>query len=143
MWWRTVNGNSVWQEMEKMRQQLDRMADNIPYRSAPSFPALNVWSNTDGLLVTAEVPSVEPENLDIAIVNQTLTLSGSRNPVDLDEHARYHRQERGYGEFKRTIELPYRIAADKVEAKFKNGVLTIILPRVEEEKPRRIMVQAA
>ncbi len=143
MWWRTVNGNSVWQEMEKMRQQLDRMADNIPYRSAPSFPALNVWSNTDGLLVTAEVPGVEPENLDIAIVNQTLTLSGSRNPVDLDEHARYHRQERGYGEFKRTIELPYRIAADKVEAKFKNGVLTIILPRVEEEKPRRIMVQAA
>lgn len=143
MWWRTVNGNSVWQEMEKMRQQLDRMADNIPYRSTPSFPALNVWSNTDGLLVTAEVPGVEPENLDIAIVNQTLTLSGSRNPVDLDEHARYHRQERGYGEFKRTIELPYRIAADKVEAKFKNGVLTIILPRVEEEKPRRIMVQAA
>lgn len=143
MWWRTVNGNSVWQEMERMRQQLDRMADNMTYRSAPSFPALNVWSNTDGLLVTAEVPGVEPENLDIAIVNQTLTLSGSRQPADLDEQARYHRQERGCGEFKRTIELPYRIAADKVEAKFKNGVLTIALPRVEEEKPRRILVQAA
>jgi len=143
MWWRTVDGNSVWQEMEKMRRQLDRMADNMTFRSVPSFPALNVWSNADGLLVTAEVPGVQPDDLDIAIVNQTLTLSGRREPADLDENARYHRRERGCGEFKRTIELPYRVAADKVEAKFKHGVLTIVLPRVEEEKPRRIQVQAA
>ena len=143
MWWRTVNGNSVWQEMDRMRRQLDRMADNMTFRSVPSFPALNVWSNADGLLVTAEVPGVEPDDLDIAIVNQTLTLSGRREPSDLDEEARYHRQERGCGEFKRTIELPYRVAADKVEARFKHGVLTIVLPRVEEEKPRRIQVQAA
>lgn len=143
MWWRTVDGNSVWQEMEKMRRQLDRMADNMTFRSVPSFPALNVWSNADGLLVTAEVPGVQPDDLDIAIVNQTLTLSGRREPADLDENARYHRRERGCGEFKRTIELPYRVAANKVEAKFKHGVLTIVLPRVEEEKPRRIQVQAA
>ncbi|MCA9873468.1 MAG: Hsp20/alpha crystallin family protein [Anaerolineales bacterium] len=124
-----------------MRRQLDRLSDNMTFRSIPSFPALNVWSNADGLLVTAEVPGVELEDLDIAIVDKTLTLSGKRELVDLPEDARYHRRERGSGQFSRSIELPYRIEADHVQATFDRGVLTIRLPRAEDEKPRRIKVQ--
>ena len=142
MWLRHHDRNSIWQEMEKMRQQLDRVSDGLTGRIVPSFPALNVWSNADGLLVTAEIPGVEPSDLDIAIVNKTLTLSGKREPASLDDGARYHRRERGCGQFSRTIELPYRVESDQVEATFKNGVLTIALPRAEEEKPRRIAVQA-
>ncbi|MBK8984794.1 MAG: Hsp20/alpha crystallin family protein [Chloroflexi bacterium] len=142
MWLRHHDRNSIWQEMEKMRQQLDRVSDGLTGRIVPSFPALNVWSNADGLLVTAEIPGVEPSDLDIAIVNKTLTLSGKREPASLDDGARYHRRERGCGQFSRTIELPYRVESDQVEATFKNGVLTIALPRAEEEKPRRIVVQA-
>jgi HSP20 family protein len=143
MWWRNYDRNSVWQEMERMRRQLDRMTDGLPTRAVPSFPALNVWSNADGLLVTAELPGVEPGDLDIAIVDKVLTLSGKREAAELPEGARYHRRERGCGQFSRSIQLPYRIEQDQVEATFKNGVLTINLPRAEEEKPRRISVQAA
>ena len=142
MWWRNYDKNSIWQEMERMRRQLDRMGDGLTTRAVPSFPALNVWTNADGLLVTGELPGVEPDNLDIAIVDKTLTLSGKREAAELPEGARYHRRERGCGTFSRSINLPFRIEADQVEATFKNGVLTINLPRAEEEKPRRIAVQA-
>ena len=141
MLWRTNDRNSVWHEMERMRRQLDRLSDGVAFRAVPSFPAFNVWTNADGLLVTAEVPGVELDDLDIAIVNKTLTLSGKREPADMDEDTRYHRRERGCGQFSRSIELPYRIEADHVQATFDKGVLTIRLPRAEDEKPRRIKVQ--
>ncbi|MFO7679736.1 MAG: Hsp20/alpha crystallin family protein [Chloroflexota bacterium] len=140
---RTYNGRSVWQEMEKMRRDLDRMSDGFMVRRAPAFPALNVWTNAEGVLVTAEVPGVAPEALDIAIVDKTLTLRGSRQPEGLGDAVKAHRQERGSGDFNRTLMLPYRIEADQIEATFKNGVLTITLPRAEEEKPKKIAVHAA
>jgi HSP20 family protein len=143
MWWRNYDRNSIWQEMERMRRQLDRMNDGLATRNVPSFPALNVWTNADGLLVTAELPGVDAGDLDIAIVDKTLTLSGKREAAEIPEGARYHRRERGCGQFSRSIQLPYRIESDQVEATFKNGVLTVNLPRAEEEKPRRITVQAA
>jgi HSP20 family protein len=143
MFWRTHNGRSIWQEMERMRRDLDRMSDGFTLRRAPTFPALNAWTNADGVLVTAELPGVEPGTLDISIVDKTLTLKGSRQPDNLDENVITHRQERGCGEFNRTLTLPYHIEADNIEAKFKNGVLTITLPRKEDEKPKKITVQAA
>jgi HSP20 family protein len=143
MMWLRNDRHSIWQEMERMRRQLDKMTNGFSMRGAPSFPAFNVWSSAEGMLVTAEIPGIEVSDLDIAIVDKTLTLSGKREAADLPEDARYHRRERGCGEFKRSIELPYRIESDKVEATFKNGVLTISLPRAEDEKPRRIAVQAA
>lgn len=143
MWWRNYDRNSIWQEMERMRRQLDRLGDGATMRTVPSFPALNIWSNADGLLITAELPGVAPGDLDIAIVDKTLTLSGKRETAVLPEGARYHRRERGSGQFSRSVQLPYRIEQDQIEATFKHGVLTINLPRAEEEKPRRIAVQAA
>ena len=138
---RTTNGNSIWQEMERMRRELDRMSDGFTFRRAPAFPALNVWTNTDGALVTAEIPGVEPDALDISIVDKTLMLTGSRQLDDLDEDTRIHRQERGYGEFNRTLTLPFHVETDQIQATFENGVLTITLPRAEDEKPKKIMVQ--
>lgn len=140
MFWKTYNGRSMWQEMERMRRDLDRMSDGFMLRRAPTFPALNVWSNAEGVLVTAEIPGVDPDNMEIAIADKTLTLTGSRQPEGLDEDVKVHRQERGCGEFKRSLALPYRIEADQIEATFKNGVLTISLPRAEDEKPKKIAV---
>jgi len=140
---RTTNGHSVWQEMERMRRELDRMSDGFSLRRAPNFPALNVWTNIEGALVTAEVPGVEPDAIDISIVDRTLILRGSRQVDDLGENVKMHRQERGYGEFQRTLSLPFHIETEQIKATFKNGVLTIILPRAEEEKPKKIAVQTA
>src|SRR5690606_3404603 len=111
-------------------------------RVAPRFPAINVWMSVEGAVVTAELPGVNPEDVDISVVGGTLTSTGSRQPDELKEGEKYHRRERRFCKFTRTFQLPFTVEADKVEAKFDKGVLHIALPRAEAEKPRKISVKA-
>ncbi len=144
--YRTIYTPSVLSEMERLQREMNRLFEGVVPRrllSAPSYPAMNVWSNQDGALITAEVPGVQPEHIDISVVGETLTLTGERLAPEVGEDARYHRQERGYGKFSRSIELPFRVDADQVQATFDQGVLQIRLPRAEEDKPRKISVQVA
>jgi len=137
---------SSWREVNRLQREMNRLfEDYYPsrVRRAPAFPALNVWTNEDGLNITAEVPGVHPEDIDISVVGDTLTLSGERRPDELKEGARYHRQERGYGSFSRSLQLPYMVDVRKVNATFRNGVLNIELPRAEQDKPRKISVKSA
>jgi HSP20 family protein len=76
-------------------------------------------------------------------MDDTLTVSGKRQSVNLEDGERLHRRERGYGEFTRTFQLPFNVEADAVEAAFEKGVLNIVLPRAEADKPKKITVQAA
>jgi HSP20 family protein len=132
--------------MERLQREMNRLFDSYStdrQRSAPSYPAMNVWTKDDEAVLTAEVPGVTPEDIQISVVGETLTLSGERPAIDLDEDARYHRRERGYGRFTRSVQLPFRVDADAVAATFKNGILHVNLPRAEEDKPKRITVKAA
>jgi HSP20 family protein len=107
------------------------------------FPPVNVWYNGETALAKAELPGVNPESLDVSVVNDTLTLKGSR-AGELDaaqaESAQWLRRERPAGEFTRAVKLPFRVESDKVGAAFSNGVLTLTLPRAEADKPRKIAV---
>ncbi len=135
---------SVWQEMDRLQREMNRMfrsTDGVQLHPAPSFPALNIWANENGQVITAEIPGVEPEDLDISVTGEILTLSGNRKPEIVGDEHTYHRRERGYGRFKRSIQLPYPVQGDKIEASFKNGVLKIVLPRAEQDKPRKIVVK--
>lgn len=135
----------MWEEMERLQREINSLFNTgSPNRLqiAPSFPALNIWSSEEGQVITAEIPGVEPEDIDISVTGEILTLRGSRKPEEIGEDVRYHRQERGYGRFQRSIQLPFPVEPDQVEATFKSGVLTITLPRAEEDKPRKITVKA-
>lgn len=137
---------SSWREVNRLQREMNRLfEDYYPsrVRRAPAFPALNIWTSEDGLNITAEVPGVHPEDIDISVVGDTLTLSGERRPDELKEGARYHRQERGYGSFSRSLQLPYMVDVRKVNATFRDGVLNIELPRAEQDKPRKISVKSA
>jgi HSP20 family protein len=137
---------SVWRELNQIQRDMNRVFDGyspIRTRTAPSYPALNIWSNEEGLVVNAEVPGIDVKDIDISVVGETLTLSGARKSEDLEEGFRYHRQERGSGKFNRSVELPFPVDIDKVEATFKNGVLHISLPRSEADKPKKIVVKSA
>lgn len=132
--------------MDRMQREMNRLFDTyypVRLRTAPSFPAMNVWSSEEGLILTAEVPGIRPEDIDVSVVGETLNLTGARKPEELKEGTRYHRQERGYGKFSRTIQLPFPVDVNKVEATFKNGLLHISLPRAEADKPRKIAVKSA
>lgn len=136
---------NVSREMDKFQREMNRLFDSTfsrRYRNAPSFPAVNVWANEDGLVVTSEVPGINVDDIDIVVVGETLTLSGTRGWDELNEDTKYHRQERGYGDFTRTVKLPFLVDADKVDASFIDGVLNITLPRKDEDKPTRISVSA-
>lgn len=145
MYYRRYRAPSVWQEVERLQREMNRLMESFSPRrvqSAPSFPAMNLWVSDEGIIVTAEVPGIKPEDIDISVVNDLLTISGERLPEQTDEDVRYHRRERGCGKFARSIQLPFAVDANKVEASFENGVITINLPRKEEEKPKKIKVVA-
>jgi HSP20 family protein len=137
--------------LDRLRREMDRMFADWPtsaewptsagWGAATAYPAMNVWTNEDGAVVTAELPGVDPEDIDISVVNDTLTLTGTRQPKEV-EGATYHRRERGQGRFTRSFQLPFRIEGEEVEASFERGVLHIHLPRAQEDKPKKITVKA-
>lgn len=137
---------SPWRDIEQLQQEMNRLFNSTftgQSRIAPDFPAINIWTNEDGAVVTAELPGVTPEDIDISVVGETLTLSGNRQPEALNDGGKYHRRERRFGSFSRSFQLPFMVEADDVEAIFENGILHISLPRSEAEKPRKIAVKTA
>jgi HSP20 family protein len=135
---------SIWQEMDQLQREMNRLFDATNRRqvfNSPSYPAINVWTNENGQMISAEMPGVQPEDFNIDVTGDALSISGERKPDEIIKEARYHRRERGYGSFSRTIQLPFMVDTNKVEASFKNGVLLINLPRAEADKPKKITIK--
>ncbi len=107
------------------------------------YPAVNVWHSDEEIVVDAELPGVDPQKVDVSLSDTELTISGERPTERVEAEAVYHRRERPYGKFARSITLPYRGEAGKVTATYKNGILRVVVPRAEADKPRRIMIEAA
>ena len=111
-----------------------------PRTSRPWSPAVDIIESEDALILKADVPDVKIEDIDVRVENQTLTLRGQRK-FEKEENVRgYHRIERSYGEFVRSFQVPPTVNTDQVGADYKNGVLTISLPKKEAAKPRQVKV---
>lgn len=110
--------------------------------AAGVFPPLNVVSAGEDIVVTAELPGVDPASVEATVTGNTLTLKGERKPDPAVPETSYQRRERRTGTFSRTVELPDRVAGDRADARFVDGVLSIRIPRLPEAQPQRIQVQA-
>ncbi|RMH98911.1 MAG: Hsp20/alpha crystallin family protein [Calditrichaeota bacterium] len=130
-----------WREFERLQREMNRLFDSFTGSRRRVYPAVNIYSNQDGVVVTAELPGYDPKDVDISVLGEVLTLRGVRKPVELGQEDKFHRQERSHGEFERSIRLPFAVDADKVQAEFKNGVLNIVLPRAEADKPKKIHIK--
>jgi HSP20 family protein len=104
-------------------------------------PALDISERKDAYLVTVELPGVEPDDLQITMEDGLLTIQGERQFTQDSSEQQFHRVERRYGAFRRSITLPAQVQADQIEATFDNGVLEIVVPKAEEAKPKRIQVR--
>ena len=104
-------------------------------------PALDISERKDAFLVTVELPGLKPEDLDITMEDGLLTIKGERQFTSESSEQQFHRVERRYGAFRRSITLPAQVQADHIEATFDNGVLQIVVPKAEEAKPKRIQVR--
>jgi HSP20 family protein len=129
--------------MNQLQREVNRMLDQ--FTAAPglaqAYPALNLWEDGDNLFVEAELPGMQPDKVEIHVAEgNKLTLQGERMLPEAPQGT-WHRRERGFGKFSRTFVLPVEVQADKVEARFENGVLRLTLPKSERLKPRRIPVQ--
>ena len=129
------------QEMRRLQQHLNRLLFSGESFTSKEFPPINVWTSDNEAIVRAELPGIEPDDVDISLVNDTLTIRGSRNPDAINNGQTCHRQERGHGQFTRSLQLPFAVNADAVQARFANGVLQITLPRAESDKARKISVK--
>jgi HSP20 family protein len=133
--------------MERLHREVNRLFSDTFASSggstAPSYPAMNVWTQEEGAVVTAELPGLTAADIEITVVGDTLTLSGNRAANEVPEGAKYHRRERNFGKFNRVFQLPFNVEVDQVQAVFKNGVLHLSLPRAEAEKPKKIAIKAA
>ena len=136
-------------QMAQMAQMSPRLAHALGLHGQPQgsdramawAPALDISERKDAYLVTVELPGVEAEDLDITLEDGLLTIQGERQFTSESSEQQFHRVERRYGAFRRSITLPAQVQAEQIQASFDNGVLQIVVPKMEEAKPKRIQVR--
>jgi HSP20 family protein len=114
-----------------------------PQTNRPWAPAVDVYETENDLVFKADLPDVELKDIDVRVENQTLTLAGQRKFEKQNSGNGYHRIERNYGNFTRSFALPNAFDTDHINAGYKNGVLTVTLPKKEAAKPRQVKIEAA
>jgi HSP20 family protein len=114
---------------------------NEPRAARPWSPAVDIYETENELVLKADVPDVDLKDIDVRVENQTLTISGERKFEQENTGKGYHRIERSYGSFVRSFAVPNSFDTDKIAADFKNGVLSVSLPKKEAAKPRQIKVE--
>lgn len=129
-------------EMQSLHRQMDRLISQAMGGGGAGFPAMNVYGSEDGVAITAEMPGVTKEDLELSVHRDIITLKGERKS-QLDDGASWHRRERGSGRFTRTLSLPFAVDPEHVEASLSEGILKLSLRRPEEDKPRRIQINAS
>ena len=134
--------NDRWSELEKIKLDMNNLltgADrNYPGRS---YPLVNIYDSKESIIMTAEMPGMAKEDVNIAFSDGRITLSGERSSSDKNKDLSCLRSERDLGKFEKSIRIPIKIEPDKISAALINGVMTITLPKAEEAKPKIIKIQ--
>jgi HSP20 family protein len=138
---------SAFSDLDSLRHDIFRLLDpagrGVAGSGSPGvFPPLNVGQDDDNFYLRAEVPGIRANELSISVQRNRLTIAGRRELARESERDSYHRQERPEGSFSRTLTLPTEVDAERVEAHYAHGILTLTLPKAEEAKPHQIAVHA-
>ncbi len=133
-------GGDPWTELRRLQRDMDRLFTGM-VEGGDEFPAVNVWSDRDEIVVAAELPGLDPKTVDVSVHGEQLTIQGERAAEPDSGEVVCHRCERWTGRFARTLRLPYEVERDKVKAQYRLGVLTVTLPRAAESRPRQIRIE--
>jgi len=138
-------------QLSTLRSEIDRLFEEPfsalsegmqPFMSGWS-PALDVFEDRDNLTVKAELPGMKKEDIEISLHDGVLTLSGERKEAQKFDQGEIHRSERFVGKFQRTLTLSTTVDIDNVKATYKDGILTVVLPKSEQAKPKQIQVKTS
>ena len=138
----------LWNELERAHNEMNRVLQHIDthgpaglFGVAAAYPPVNVWDDEENIYLGAELPGITLKDLEITVTDgNQLTLKGQRKPAETGMTT-WHRQERDFGSFSRTLALPVLVDSDRIEARFELGVLRVKLPKAPRAKPRRIEVK--
>jgi HSP20 family protein len=130
-------------EMRRMQTEMSRLFSGFSATTARDFPPINILLGENSVAVIAELPGVTADDVTIGLQEDVLTLEGKREPKVQEDNVNWQRRERAYGTFSRTVQLPFRVDPDKVQARFTNGVLEIELQRLEADRPKKIQIRAS
>jgi HSP20 family protein len=144
--YRTRSWPTAWQELEEMSNRLSRVFNDVQGTGTENtnwMPAVNVEESKDGLFLTAELPGMSHDDVEIELENNVLTISGTKQQErEEKDDRRYHLWERRWGAFQRSFTLPRTVDADQINATFENGVLTIHMPKAPEAQGRKIEIRS-
>jgi HSP20 family protein len=136
-------------DIRSLRRRTDRLFDDffrgphlVPWESAEFIFPLDLYETEESVVVKAPLPGVRPEDVDISITDDILTIKGETKSEEEVKREDYHRRELRYGSFCRSVPLPTGVEHDKTEATFEQGILTVTLPKTAEAKPKTIKVKA-
>jgi HSP20 family protein len=137
-------------DMLSLRQAVDRLFEDAWVQPSATNAAgaagmlpVDLYETAEDVVVTASVPGVTPEDIEITVQADVLSIRGASRTEEVTDQAKYHRRERRLGQFVRQLALPVGVDSDRAEARFENGVLTLRLPKAEQAKRRRIEVRSA
>ncbi len=146
--WRPFRELTPFRDFERMRSEMDRLWNSFfergPLRGeegAEWLPSLDVAETKNEIVVKAEVPGLEPKDIDISLSEGLLTIKGEKKQEREEKEENYHLVERSYGSFTRSIRLPKEVQSDKINASYKNGVLKVVLPKSEEAKKKEVKIK--
>jgi HSP20 family protein len=125
---------------EMVGRGLWRTSEERPLRGA-WVPAVNILEREDAIVISADLPGLKAEDVEVTVDQGTLSIRGERKLEEKSEGETYHRVERVYGLFERTFTLPNTVDVSKIDARFKNGEMTLTLPKREESKPRSVKIK--
>ncbi len=114
----------------------------LPFEGSAWSMPVDMIETKDSIVVKAAVPGVKPDEIEVSVTGDTLTIKGETKAEEKIEEGSYLRKERRFGAFQRTLTLPTNVVSDKAKAEFENGVLTLTLPKAEEVKPKAIKITA-
>lgn len=136
-------------EVEKFRKEVDRLFERF-FEWRPSFfragegewePVVDLSETSQAIILRAELPGMEADDIDVSITGHSITIKGERKQEKEEQDENFHKIERSYGMFSRTIQLPVEIDPDKVKATYKKGVLTLKMPKVKAETVKKVQIQ--
>jgi len=130
-------------EMTQLQSQMSRLWDaTIGSRQESWLPAVDVFDTENAVVLKAELAGMNPDDIEIEVEDNVLTIKGERRFEEEVDEERYYRVERRFGSFQRSLALPQGVKADEITAAYDDGILTVTIPKAEEEEPKRIEVKA-
>lgn len=131
-------------DMRRMQREMNRVFEDFgTFRRTTTYPPVNFWAGSDSVVMTTELPGLTQDDIELTVTDAMISIHGTYPSQDAGDDTVWNRRERPKGTFSRSVELPFRIDPDSIDARFENGVLMVEMQRPEGDKPKRIEIKAS